>query len=196
MDVYVGYIASAATMLAAMMTAANLGSRVTGWGFVVFVIGSIAWSTVGFLTDQTSLMVTNAFLLLVNLFGVWRWLGRQARYEDGSAKASRRSRRTTSGATLFSGGTLIGHKVHDREGVAIGTLIDLMVSCEGKQIVYAVIAEGGMAGAGERLRAVHPALLQITDDAVLCRLRFAEFCAIPEIDPEQWPEQVPEQPDQ
>lgn len=33
------WVAPVATMIAAVMTAANLGARVTGWGFVVFVIG-------------------------------------------------------------------------------------------------------------------------------------------------------------
>ena len=41
------WVAHAATMVAAMMTAANVGARVTGWGFVVFTISSIAWSFIG-----------------------------------------------------------------------------------------------------------------------------------------------------
>lgn len=190
MDEYVGWFASAATMMAAMMTAANLGSRITGWGFVVFTIGSVAWSMVGLLTGQTSLMITNAFLFAVNVFGVWRWLGRQARYEDGSAEASRHSRRKRNVATLFSAGSLIGAKVQDPEGATIGTLIDVMVSCDSKRIAYAVIAEGGVAGAGERLRALHPELLDVRDDTVICQLSFAEFCDRPEIDPENWPDNI------
>lgn len=190
MDEYVGWLASAATMMAAMMTAANLGSRITGWGFVVFTIGSVAWSMVGLLTGQTSLMITNAFLFAVNVFGVWRWLGRQARYEDGSAEASRNSRRKRNVATLFSAGSLIGAKVQDQEGATIGTLVDVMVSCDSKRIAYAVIAEGGVAGAGERLRALHPELLDVRDDTVICQLSFAEFCDRPEIDPENWPDNI------
>lgn len=192
MDEYVGWSASAATMVAAMMTAANLGSRVTGWGFVVFTIGSVAWTTVGFLTGQPSLMITNAFLFAVNLFGVWRWLGRQARYEDGSAEASRNSRRKRKVSTLFPAGSLIGSKVEDPAGAAIGSVVDVMVSCDTKRIVYAVIAEGGVAGAGERLRAVQPELLDIRDDAVICRLSFDAFCAGDEIDPENWPDDIPQ----
>ncbi|MEK7456583.1 MAG: hypothetical protein AABZ76_16905 [Pseudomonadota bacterium] len=49
MEDLAGWIAPAATMIAAMMTAANLGARVTGWGFGVFTLGSIAWSIVGLL---------------------------------------------------------------------------------------------------------------------------------------------------
>jgi hypothetical protein len=33
-------------MIAAMMTPANLGARVTGWGFVLFSVGAVAWVTV------------------------------------------------------------------------------------------------------------------------------------------------------
>lgn len=42
----VGWLATIATMIAAMMTASNLGARVTGWGFVVFSISSVCWTTV------------------------------------------------------------------------------------------------------------------------------------------------------
>jgi hypothetical protein len=70
-----GWIAPIATMIAAIMTAANLGARITGWGFVVFAIGSIAWTAVGLSSGQTNLVATNAFLTLVNLVGIWRWLG-------------------------------------------------------------------------------------------------------------------------
>ena len=43
MDQTVSWIATAATIIAACFTASNLGSRVTGIGFIIFTIGSIAW---------------------------------------------------------------------------------------------------------------------------------------------------------
>ena len=58
------------------------------WGFVVFALGSICWSLVGFSSDQTNLLATNAFLTLVNLVGIWRWLGRHHAYEDGGKVAT------------------------------------------------------------------------------------------------------------
>ena len=69
------YVAPAATMIAACMTAANLGPRVTGWGFAVFTIGSLSWCIIGIVSGQQSLVLTNAFLTLVNIVGIWRWLG-------------------------------------------------------------------------------------------------------------------------
>jgi hypothetical protein len=86
-----GWIAPAATMIAAIMTAANLGARVTGWGFAVFSVGALAWVIVGATTGQHNLLWSNAFLLLVDLIGVWRWLGRRARYDEAAEAASARS---------------------------------------------------------------------------------------------------------
>ena len=42
-----GWVAPVATTIAALMTASNLGSRITGYGFIVFTIGSIAWLYAG-----------------------------------------------------------------------------------------------------------------------------------------------------
>ena len=64
------WLALGATMIAAMMTAAILGARVTGWGFVVFTVGSITWSFIGTATGQQPLLITNGFLTIVNLVGI------------------------------------------------------------------------------------------------------------------------------
>ena len=192
METTASWIASAATMIAAMMTAANLGTRVTGWGFVVFTVGSIAWATVGMLTGQTSLLITNAFLLAVNLFGVWRWLGRQARYEQGSAVATEHSRRQRHVPTLFSGGGLIGAKVESSDGAALGTVIDTMMACDGKRLAYIVIAQGGVGGAGETLHALGPEHFEVTGDSVVCALTEADFAAVPPIDETAWPTRAPD----
>lgn len=191
MESYVGWIASAATIVAAMMTAANLGTRITGLGFVVFTIGSVAWATVGLLSNQTSLLVTNAFLLLVNLFGVWRWLGRQARHEKGSAVAVERSRQQRHVPTLYSGGWLIGAKVVDCSGETVGTVVDTMHSCDAKQLSYVVIGQGGVAGAGETLRAISPEYLNIGEDEVRCDLSVEQISALPAVEAKAWPAAVP-----
>ena len=38
----ISWVATIATIIAASMTAANLGSRITGYGFAVFLVGSLA----------------------------------------------------------------------------------------------------------------------------------------------------------
>ncbi len=79
MEDIASWVAPGATMIAAMMTAANLGPRVTGWGFVVFAFGSVCWSLVAAVTGQTGLLMTNIFLTGVNISGAWRWLGSSRR---------------------------------------------------------------------------------------------------------------------
>jgi uncharacterized membrane protein YphA (DoxX/SURF4 family) len=81
-------IAAGLTMAAAVMVALNLGARITGFGFIVFTLGSIAWVMVAWLSDQSSLLWTNITLLVINLLGVWRWLGVRARYDKGAAAAN------------------------------------------------------------------------------------------------------------
>lgn len=192
MEDYASWIASAATMIAAMMTASNLGTRVTGWGFVVFTIGSVAWAIVGMSSGQTGLMITNGFLFIVNLFGVWRWLGRQASYEQGSAVAAERSSARRHVPTLFSGGGLIGAGVEDCDGVKVGTVVDSMHACDNKALAYIVVAQGGIAGAGEELRALSPTHFSVAGDGVRCSLTVAQIEAMPTIDNSAWPEKAPE----
>jgi sporulation protein YlmC with PRC-barrel domain len=192
LETYASLIASAATMIAAMMTASNLGTRVTGWGFIVFTLGSVAWAVVGLSSGQTSLLITNVFLFSVNLFGVWRWLGRQARYEQGSAAATEGSLRHRHVPTLFSGGTLIGANVSDAEGKTLGTVIDTMLVCDTKQLSYIVIASGGVGGVGEALRALSPRYITVDPDGVRCTLTAHEVEALPSLNETEWPAVAPQ----
>ncbi len=44
------------------------------WGFSAFVVASIVWMIAGYLDGKPSLIVQNVVLLLVNIFGISRWL--------------------------------------------------------------------------------------------------------------------------
>jgi hypothetical protein len=57
------WLAPIATTIAALMTASNLGTRITGWGFVVFTIGSLAWLALGIATGQSNLLWQNIILV-------------------------------------------------------------------------------------------------------------------------------------
>ena len=93
METVANWVAPIATTIAAIMVAANLGTRITGLGFIVFSVGSVAWIVIGAATDQPSLMWQNVFLLFVNVVGIWRWLGIRARYEKGAGAATANSAR-------------------------------------------------------------------------------------------------------
>lgn len=184
-----GWVAPAATMIAAMMTAANLGARVTGWGFVVFTVGSIAWTTVGLSSGQTNLVASNAFLTIVNLVGIWRWLGRQATYDRGSTRAAHASARRH-GPTLYSAGGIVGQRVSTADGTAAGTIVDAMLGCGDNAIAYVVVSTGGVGGVGETLHALSPRELVFGADDVTTPLDAEAIRAKPAIPPDRWPERL------
>lgn len=184
-----GWVAAAATVIAAMMTAANLGSRITGYGFIVFVIGSLCWTTVGLTSGQPSLVATNAFLTIVNLVGVWRWLGRQAKFDDGGNRAAQRSAAARV-PTLFSTASLAGSHVLDPDDEVIGSVVDAMAKCDGSGLAYVVICEGGIGGVGERLHAVDPQWLVFGQGQVRTSLTAADLADLPELKADSWPKSL------
>jgi hypothetical protein len=186
MEEAAGWIAPIATMIAAMMTAANLGARLTGWGFVVFTIGSIAWTTVGLTTGQTNLVASNGFLTVVNLVGIWRWLGRQAAYEDG-AKSAEQASRTSSSATLFTATGIGGMPAVDSMGQTVGRVVEALVECATGTVNYIVVASGGIVGIDEQLRAVPRDRVEFTCDRLKLKMDADAFNSLDVLEPGSWP---------
>lgn len=146
------WAAPVATIAAAMMTAANLGARVTGWGFAVFMLGSLCWIAVGISGGQTSLVVANGALFVINAIGVWRWLGRQSAREDGAGAAKQASRRTAT-PTLFTATGLAGMPVLTLAGDELGLAVDALIECRSAQISYVVVSTADSWMVDETLRA-------------------------------------------
>lgn len=68
-----------AGVIAAAMVSMDLGRRLTGMAFVIFVTSSVALIAWGFLNDEaTGIGVQNIILLLINCLGVHRYLVREA----------------------------------------------------------------------------------------------------------------------
>jgi uncharacterized membrane protein YphA (DoxX/SURF4 family) len=68
------WIAAIGTMVAAAMIAADLGRKVTGWGFVLFCAVAITWIVSGLNSNAVPIAAMNAILLLINAWGVWQFL--------------------------------------------------------------------------------------------------------------------------
>lgn len=68
------WFAAATGITAAFMIAGNFGARITGYGFVVFTVSSVAWVTAGLIEGTGSLVAQNAVLFGINLLGIYRWL--------------------------------------------------------------------------------------------------------------------------
>ena len=178
----ISWIATIATIIAASMTAANLGSRITGYGFCVFLAGSLAWLATGAITHQPALMWTNVVLTMLNIFGIWRWLGRQAKVEEGARTATEASERTAS-ETLFPVSLLTRAPVHNR-GEEIGHCIDAMAGCSSGRLSYIVVSQGGVAGVGETLRRLSWSETTVDGEQVTTKADPDSLEALPR---DQWP---------
>jgi hypothetical protein len=170
------WAATATTILAALMTASNLGSRVTGYGFAVFTIGASCWLIVGAMTHQPALLWTNVVLLAVDAFGVWRWLGRQAKVEQGAR----------AGETLFPVSLLTRAPVVAGD-IEVGRCVDAMAGCTSGRVSYVVVSEGGVAAVGETLRRLPWSSAQVEEEKVVASLKHSDFEALEELPRDQWP---------
>ena len=181
----ISWVATAATILAAFMTAANLGSRITGYGFVVFTFGALCWIADGWLTHQPALMWSNVALTILDVFGIWRWLGRQASVEKGADMAAQASEQMP-GETLFRLSLLTGAPVI-AGGIGLGRCVDAMACSLSGSIRYIVVSQGGVGGVGERLRRLPWTHVKIEDDKVAVAMTEAQFSALEELPRDRWP---------
>lgn len=182
----ISWIATVATIVAASMTAANLGSRITGYGFIVFTLGALCWIAVGVLTHQPALMWTNIVLTLLDIFGIWRWLGRQSSVEEG-ARAASESSETTPGEPLFPISLLTRTVVGSGGGEELGHCVDAMAGCGSGLLSYVVVSQGGVAGVGETLRRLPWGEARVEGETVNTHLSKDQFNRLEELPRDQWP---------
>lgn len=179
------WVATAATIGGALLTASNLGARVTGTGFIVFLAGSLSWIGVSLLSGQQALLWTNIVLTFLNLFGIWRWLGRQAAMEAGGRSATHASE-ATRGEALFPVSLLARAKVI-AGGEEVGSCVDAMAGDRSGRLAYVVVSEGGVAGVGERLRRLNWNEARVERGQIVADISRGRFCALPELAKDQWP---------
>ena len=185
MENSLSWVATIATITAASIVASNLGARITGYGFIIFTIGSLAWLGLGLATGQPALVWTNIALTFLNLFGIWRWLGRQAKVEEGSRAAARESH-AAPGEDLFPVSLLARAPL--RSGSSqMGSCVDAMAGCRSGRIAYVMISEGGIAGAGEHLRRLPWSKLHVEEDEVVTHLDETQFCKLEPVPKDHWP---------
>ena len=181
----ISWVATIATILAASITASNLGARITGYGFAVFTLGALCWIAVGALTQQPALMWTNVVLTALDIFGIWRWLGRQARVEEGGRSAAEASEQTP-GETLFPVSLLSHAAVMSGEAV-LGRCIDGMAGCSSGKLSYVVVSQGGVAGVGETLRRLPWNNAIVDGEKLVVRMSRESFARLDELPRDEWP---------
>jgi hypothetical protein len=186
MTEFLNFAAPAMIILGALLTASNLGARITGTGFIAFTLGSLLWLAIGLLSGPSSLVWQNIVLTLLNAFGIWRWLGRQRQFEKGGEGASAASEDTL-GEALFPASALNGGDVASTSGVSLGSTVDAMVGCRSGRIAYVVVAQGGVGGVGEVLHRVDWRDFRKDEEGFACMLDDRAFRALPKIERDHWP---------
>jgi len=68
------WIAAIGTIVAAGLIAADLGRKVTGYGFVLFCAVAVTWIAIGLTNQAMPIAAMNAILLVINAWGVWQYL--------------------------------------------------------------------------------------------------------------------------
>lgn len=173
------WVALVATCLAAIITASNLGARITGYGFAIFFVGAIAWCVVGAATGQHQLLWSNVFLALVDLFGVWRWLYRRARADDAVKRS--KSEAEAPGDRLFAAVDLVGKRLAGEGGrITLGRVEGLLADSDEGRLRFLVVRVGDPDGESADFRRVpwRPDL-RVGEDAVVTDLSEAAFAALP-----------------
>lgn len=186
MDGITGWLASIATIAGGLTVALNLGSRVTGWGFGVLAFGSACWSLNAWQAAASSLLIANLAMAAINGFGVWRWLGRRTRIEQGSAAAMAESAAAPV-PSLVSAARLLEAPARLPHGASFGMVIDLMLHCQRQDLAYAVLSFDGIGGVGEEFRAIPAERIELRTDGLHCRLDEEALRTLPPIDPTAWP---------
>ena len=136
-------------------------------------------------THQPALLWTNAVLAVLDLFGVWRWLGRQSRVEEGARAASQASE-TTPGEALFPISLLSRAEVRSAD-TQLGHCIDAMAGCRSGRLSYIVVSQGGVAGVGETLRRLPWSNAQVEGETLSTTLSLDDFDRLEELQRDQWP---------
>ena len=145
----------------------------------------VCWSIVGALTDQPALLWTNVVLLAVDLFGVWRWLGRQVRVEEGARSAAEASEGRLS-ETLFPVSLMTRAPVV-ADGIEVGRCVDAMAGCASGRVSYVVVSHGGVAAVGETLRRLPWSSAQVEGEKLVTKFKRSEFERLEELARDQWP---------
>jgi hypothetical protein len=149
----------------------------------VFLVGSISWLATGLMTGQPALVWTNVVLTILNIFGIWRWLGRQTSLETGASVAATASE-VTPGETLFPISLLTHAPALAADGKQAGSCIDAMAGSRSGRIAYVVLSEGGVAGVGETLRKLDWSDAAVEGEKLKAVVSLA---ALPELEKERWP---------
>ena len=161
--------------------------RITGYGFVVFTVGSLAW--LGDRPDDrpAGALWTNVVLTVLNLFGIWRWLGRRRRIEEGGNAAAEASEAGAGRDPVSGVAADQGADRGWRRAECSARCVDAMAGCRAAAPLCRRFAKAALPGSGRRFAACRGAAPAVEGrqarDALIDRLRRARG----RLNKDQWP---------
>jgi len=76
MSWYLEWIGCGFGAFGALLLATN--TRISGWGFIAFLVSNACWIGYGLLQDKPSLIYMQSVMTLTSLLGAYRWLCKAA----------------------------------------------------------------------------------------------------------------------
>ncbi len=67
-----GWIGTITGIMGGLLLALNL--EYSHFGFFIFFISASSWTIQGYKNNDRSLMILNAFFMLIDLLGIYRWI--------------------------------------------------------------------------------------------------------------------------
>ena len=81
------WVAAICVIAASIMVSIGKPKSLVAYAFVLFVVASLAWVWTALERDMPALLAQNGVLLLINLWGLWRWWRRSRAEAAGPAPA-------------------------------------------------------------------------------------------------------------
>lgn len=132
------YAAPLAILTGAALTSLNKGARITGYGFGFLALGAAIFAGLAYKAGDAFGATVNAMLLVVNGFGIHRWLRHNAVVEDIAEMTETYSARSFHDATVITASALMGQHIYDGDN-DIGEVTDAVVHLKGSKVSYLVV---------------------------------------------------------
>jgi hypothetical protein len=133
------WMGPACILTGSLLAAANAGAKWTGCGFIFLTLGAVCFGAVSISAGDLFGSIVNGGLVLINGFGVRRWLGHLAAAEAAASNAQLKSEASGEVPTVTAVSKVIGRKVKDKHGNKFGEVADVMVEVESGKFGYFVI---------------------------------------------------------
>jgi sporulation protein YlmC with PRC-barrel domain len=188
MENFFSWVGPACILTGSLLAAANAGARWTGYGFIFLTLGAVSFGSLSVLTSDYFGSVINFALVMVNGFGVRRWLGHLAVAEAAASNAQSKSLASEAVPTIAALSKVIGRQVLDQTGEPFGEIADVMVEIETGKLSYFVV-HPKTSHVGSGFVGMHPHNLDANTETFVLNASAEQHVLLEDGD---WPSRLPQ----